>query len=136
MKASRSYNLQPIIELTVLPGNGVAELLAACAFNNTTNGVGPFSFTHVLTPQLQNLASRPSFTIGYLYNLIFGQVQALPVKSAEYRKPPIHLALTQDHRLPRSITLSCRKREKQDIPDMDMDILEAHTDQYDVRDAM
>ncbi|KAH6709639.1 hypothetical protein BKA61DRAFT_678523 [Leptodontidium sp. MPI-SDFR-AT-0119] len=136
LNSHTALNLRILQFLAEADSNGVAELLAACAFNNTTNGVGPFSFTHVLTPQLQNLASRPSFTIGYLYNLIFGQVQALPVKSAEYRKPPIHLALTQDHRLPRSITLSCRKREKQDIPDMDMDILEAHTDQYDVRDAM
>ncbi|KAH7364583.1 hypothetical protein BKA65DRAFT_491666 [Rhexocercosporidium sp. MPI-PUGE-AT-0058] len=117
-------------------GNGVTELLAACAFNNTTKGVGPFSFTHVLISQLKNLVSRPSFTIGYLYNLMFAQVQALPVKSAEYRKPPIHLVLTQDHRFPRSITLSCRKPEKQDIPDISMDMLEEHADQYAVLDSV
>ncbi|PMD32388.1 hypothetical protein L207DRAFT_500093 [Hyaloscypha variabilis F] len=87
-------------------GNGVTELLAACAFNNSANGVGPFSFTHVLVSQLRVLVNKPSFTVGYLYNLLFTEVQGLPVKAAEFRKPPIHLVLTQDHRLPRSITLS------------------------------
>ena len=89
-----------------LSGNGVTELLAACTFNNSANGVGPFSFTHVLVSQLRVLVNKPSFTVGYLYNLLFTEVQGLPVKAAEFRKPPIHLVLTQDHRLPRSITLS------------------------------
>jgi hypothetical protein len=57
----------------------------------------------------------PSFTIGYLYNVIFTEIQTLPVKAAEFRKPPIHLVLNQDHRLPRSITLSA-KRLIQDTP--------------------
>ncbi|KAE8443543.1 hypothetical protein EG329_001783 [Mollisiaceae sp. DMI_Dod_QoI] len=99
-------------------GNGVTELLAACAFNNSANGVGPFSFTHSLVSQLRNLANMPCFTIGYLYNTIFTEIQGLPVKAAEFRKPPIHLVLTQDHRLPRSITLSPNRLRIQDIPDI------------------
>ncbi|KAF8854102.1 hypothetical protein BDZ45DRAFT_597553 [Acephala macrosclerotiorum] len=95
-------------------GNGVTELLAACAFNNSANGVGPFSFTHALVSQLRNLVNMPCFTIGYLYNIIFTYIQGLPVKAAEFRKPPIHLVLTQDHRLPRSITLSARRFQIQD----------------------
>ncbi|KAE9364287.1 hypothetical protein N431DRAFT_421152 [Stipitochalara longipes BDJ] len=95
-------------------GNGVTELLAACAFNNSANGVGPFSFTHALISQLRILVNMPSFTVGYLYNLLFTEIQGLPVKAAELRKPPIHLVLTQDHRLPRSITLSTKRPPLED----------------------
>ena len=55
----------------LIPGNGVTELMAAYAFNGIANCVGPFSFTHSLVTQLHRMARMPSFTIGYLYNIIF-----------------------------------------------------------------
>lgn len=100
-----------IIEVTNFrQGNGVTELIAACAFNNTANGVGPFSFTHALISQLRKLVQMPSFTVGYLYNLLFADIQTLRVDGEHRKKVPIHLVLTQDHRLPRSITLSAKRR--------------------------
>jgi hypothetical protein len=47
-------------------GNGVTELIAACAYNASANGVGAFSFTNALVAKLKHLAQWPSFTIGYL----------------------------------------------------------------------
>jgi hypothetical protein len=90
-------------------GNGVTELMAACAFNNTANGVGPFSFTHALVAQLRKLIHMPSFTVGYLYNLLFTEIQSLRIEDAQRKKAPVHLVLTQDHRLPRSITISAKR---------------------------
>ncbi len=79
----------------------------------------------MLITQLRNLANKPHFTVGYLYNLIFAQVQGLPVKSAEYKKPPIHLVLTQDYRLPRSITLSAKRPVRQSNSDFHTIMLES-----------
>jgi hypothetical protein len=90
-------------------GNGVTELIAACAFNNTANGVGPFSFTHALISQLRKLIHMPSFTVGYLYNLLFTEIQSLRIDDIQRKKAPVHLVLTQDHRLPRSITISAKR---------------------------
>jgi hypothetical protein len=92
-----------------IPGNGVTELLAACAFNNIANGVGPYSFTHALISQLRKLAHLPFFTVGYLYNLLFAKIQSLEIDDVSRKKAPIHLVLTQDHRLPRSIRISARR---------------------------
>ncbi|TVY45494.1 hypothetical protein LSUB1_G000873 [Lachnellula subtilissima] len=89
-------------------GNGVTELLAACAFNSIANGVGLYSFTHALISQLQKLARMPAFTVGYLYNLIFAEIQSLQIDDAQRKKAPIHLVLSQDHRLPRSIRISAK----------------------------
>ncbi|TVY46156.1 GATA zinc finger domain-containing protein, partial [Lachnellula occidentalis] len=91
-------------------GNGVTELLAACAFNSIANGVGPTSFTHALISQLRKLARMPALTVGYLYNLIFAEIQGLQIEDPQRKKAPIHLVLTQDHRLPRSIRISARPR--------------------------
>src|SRR3954470_24394412 len=40
-------------------GEGVTELISACAFNSRTNGVGPYSFTNALVIELQDLSRRP-----------------------------------------------------------------------------
>lgn len=87
----------------------MTELLAACAFNNIANGVGPYSFTHALISQLRKLAHLPFFTVGYLYNLLFAKIQSLEIDDVSRKKPPIHLVLTQDRRLPRSIQISPRR---------------------------
>jgi hypothetical protein len=50
----------------------------------------------------------PSFTVGYLYNLLFTEIQGLPIEDAQRKKAPVHLVLTQDHHLPRSITISAK----------------------------
>lgn len=97
------------IALTISAGNGVTELLAACAFNSIANGVGPFSFTHALISQLRKLVYVPVFSIGYLYNLLFTEIQSWRLENSQHKKAPIHLVLTQDHRLPRSITLSAKR---------------------------
>ena len=91
--------------LTICIGNGVTELIAACAFNDSTNGVGRFSFTHALIGQLTKLVSMPSFTVGYLYNLLFAEIQGWRKEDTRHKKAPVHLVLTQDHRLPRSIKI-------------------------------
>jgi hypothetical protein len=52
----------------------------------------------------------PSFTVGYLYNLLFTEIQSLRIDDAQRKKAPIHLVLTQDHRLPRSIRISAKPR--------------------------
>jgi hypothetical protein len=107
MKVCSVSSYQYLCELEpTYVGNGVTELIAACAFNNTANGVGPFSFTHALVAQLRKLVHMPSFNVGYLYNLLFTEIQSLRIEDAQRKKAPVHLVLTQDHRLPRSITIS------------------------------
>ncbi|RDW75191.1 hypothetical protein BP6252_06333 [Coleophoma cylindrospora] len=82
-------------------GNGVTELIAACAFNNTANGVGPFSFTRTLISQLRKLAHRPSYTVAYLYNLIFAEIQGWRVEDSRHKKAPgSHLRPYPDHYQP------------------------------------
>ena len=90
-------------------GNGVTELIAACAFNDSTNGVGRFSFTHALIGQLSKLSHMPFFTVGYLYNLLFTEIQGWRKEDTRHKKAPVHIILTQDHRLPRSIKLSSKR---------------------------
>ncbi len=75
-------------------GNGVTELIASCAFNNTANGVGQFSFTHALISQLRRLVHNPFFTVGYLYNLLYAEIQRLPVKDSKYRYLPFKTLLS------------------------------------------
>ncbi|PMD44771.1 hypothetical protein L207DRAFT_286342 [Hyaloscypha variabilis F] len=87
-------------------GNGVTELIAACAYNAVANGVGRYSFTHALNSKLRQLSQLPCFNIGYLYNAIFSEVQSWKVEDARFLKAPVHLVLSQNHDLPRSICLS------------------------------
>lgn len=87
-------------------GNGVTELIAACAYNAIANGVGPFSFTHALIAKLRLVAQLPGFNTGFLYNAIFTEVQGWRIEDSRFKKAPIHLVLSQDQRQPRSIRLS------------------------------
>jgi len=87
-------------------GNGVTELIAACAYNATANGVGPFSFTHALNAKLRQLSQLPSFSIGQLYNAIFTEVQGWRLEDSHHKKAPVHLVLSQNQGFPRSICLS------------------------------
>jgi hypothetical protein len=96
--------------LTKDEGDGVTELLAACSFNSIANGVGPFSLTHALLSQLRKRVSMPSFTVGYLYNLLFTEIQSWRLEDARHKRAPIHLVLTQDYRLPRTIILSAKQQ--------------------------
>ncbi|KAN0116756.1 hypothetical protein V8E51_002733 [Hyaloscypha variabilis] len=91
-------------------GNGVTELIAACAYNAIANGVGRFSFTHALISRLRMLASLPYFTIGFLYNSLFTEIQSWRIEDSRYKKAPIHLVLSQNNERPRSIRLSSRLR--------------------------
>ena len=91
-------------------GNGVTELIAACAYNSTANGVGLFSFTHALNEKLRFLSGWPSFTIGYLYNSLFTEIQSWRISDSRHKKAPVHLVLSQNHEHPRSIRISSNIR--------------------------
>ena len=91
-------------------GNGVTELISACAYNAIANGVGYYSFTKELTIELRDLSTKPSFTVAELYRNVFSRIQARRPEDGRERHPaPIHLSLTQDNpQYPRSIQLSIR----------------------------
>ncbi|KAH7350614.1 hypothetical protein BKA65DRAFT_475994 [Rhexocercosporidium sp. MPI-PUGE-AT-0058] len=96
-------------------GNGVNELISACAFNETANGVGPFSFTSALVTELRLLGNRPSFSVGELYKKIFFRTQCrMPEElyadgtERERHPAPIHLVLTHGCPVPRSILLPAK----------------------------
>ncbi|KAL2071832.1 hypothetical protein VTL71DRAFT_13067 [Oculimacula yallundae] len=96
-------------------GNGVNELISACAFNETANGVGPFSFTNALVTELRLLGNRPSFSVGELYKKIFFRTQCrMPEElyadgtERERHPAPIHLVLTQGGTVPRGIQLPAK----------------------------
>jgi hypothetical protein len=88
-------------------GNGVTELISACAYNSQANGVGSYSFTKELIIELRELSRRPMFTVAELYKNVFGRIQSRKPEDEDMRErhpAPIHLSLTQDHpRYPRSI---------------------------------
>ncbi|KAL3428499.1 hypothetical protein PVAG01_02008 [Phlyctema vagabunda] len=86
-------------------GNGVTELIGACAFNVNANGVGEFSFTTALSKELRAFSKIPSFTVGRLYNNLLRRTQ-MTLSHMTLQKAPVHVVLTQDHKLPRSIQLS------------------------------
>jgi hypothetical protein len=88
-------------------GEGVTELISACAWNSEANGVGPYSFTNALVIELQDLVKKPSFSTGELYSNIFSRIQArMPENGAERHPAPVHLILTNDSNYRRSIQLS------------------------------
>lgn len=96
-------------------GAGVNELISACAWNETANGVGPYSFTSALVIELRRLSQKPSFSVGELYRNIFWRTQSrMPEdirqegRERERHPAPIHLVLTPDA-TPRSIQLSVRQ---------------------------
>jgi len=104
-------------------GNGVNELISACAFNETANGVGPFSFTSALVTELRLLGNRPSFSVGELYKKIFFRTQCrMPEElyadgtERERHPAPIHLVLTQGGPVPRSIQLPARVGPQRPVP--------------------
>jgi hypothetical protein len=90
-------------------GEGLTELISACAWNSEANGVGPYSFTNALVIELQDLAKRPFFSTGELYGNIFSRIQGrMPENGMERHPAPVHLVLTNDSQYPRSIQLSKR----------------------------
>jgi hypothetical protein len=68
--------------------------------------VGRYSFTHALNAKLRQLSQLPCFNIGHLYNAIFSEVQSWKIEDSRFLKAPVHLLLSQNHDLPRSIRLS------------------------------
>ena len=94
-------------------GNGVTEIISACAWNQIANGVGPYSLTNALVIELEALKWRTNFSIGELYRNIYLRTQnRMPEqlsndgRNLERHPAPIHLVLTQDPKKPRSIQLS------------------------------
>jgi len=99
---------------TTSEGNGVTEMISACAYNATANGVGYYSFTRELTIELRELSRRPSFTVAHLFRNAFSRIQARRPEDGRERHPaPVHFSLTQDNpEFPRSIQLSVRPGHK------------------------
>jgi hypothetical protein len=92
-------------------GNGVTELISACAYNSIANGVGPYSFTHSLIIELRELSRRKTFSVGELYSNIFCRIQCrLPEDGRERHPAPVHLVLTHESHYPRSIELSVQRK--------------------------
>lgn len=87
---------------TSTEGNGVTELIAACAFKRSSNTAKSPSFTKVIVNTLQRLSLMPSFTVNYFYNCIFEKCQALR-EFHHHKVDPIHIILGQDQGRPRSI---------------------------------
>jgi len=83
-------------------GNGVTELIAACAFKESANRVEPGSFTKLLINTLQRLSRMRSFTINYLYNCLSEKWQGFRQLNG-HNIDPIHVILGQDKGRPRSI---------------------------------
>jgi hypothetical protein len=94
---------------TASEGDGVTELISACAYNSQANGVGSYSFTKELIIELQQLSQQPSFTVAELYRNIFCRIQSRRPEDEGRRErhpAPIHLSLTQDHPIfPRTIQI-------------------------------
>jgi hypothetical protein len=95
-------------------GNGVTELLAACAFNGIANGVGPYSFTHALINQLRLLSSTSCFSTAILFNRLYTEIEGWRLIGKDFQRPPVHLVLSQDAQLPRSIQLSVQRPATKD----------------------
>jgi hypothetical protein len=96
-------------------GEGLTELISACAYNSKANGVGPYSFTHALVIELKELAKRPYFSVGELYGNIFCRIQArMPEDGTERHPAPVHLVLTNDTHYQQSIRISSRWNENRD----------------------
>jgi hypothetical protein len=87
---------------TSTEGNGVTELIAACAFKQSGNTAKLPSFTKLIVNTLQRLSIMPSFTVNYFYNCIFEKCQALR-EFHHHKIDPIHIILGQDKGRPRSI---------------------------------
>jgi hypothetical protein len=93
-------------------GNGVTELMTACAFDVTANGVGHYSFTKALTIELRLLSKKSSFPVGELYANVYCRIQyhlsqGIP---GERYPAPIHLQLTRDDEFLRGLRLSIQPR--------------------------
>ncbi|KAN0095850.1 hypothetical protein V8E51_016561, partial [Hyaloscypha variabilis] len=94
-------------------GNGVTEIISACAFDVIANGVGHYSFTKALTTELRLLSKKISFPVSELYTHIYCRAQhhlAQGIANEPY-PAPIHLQLTRDDQFERGLYLSI-----QDLP--------------------
>jgi hypothetical protein len=110
-------------------GNGVTELMSACAFDVVANGVGHYSFTKALTTELRLLSKKSSFPVGELYANIYCRIQYhLTQGVAGERYPaPIHLQLTRDDEFPRGLLLSVQQRPEREYFDLGVDTTEFTT---------
>jgi hypothetical protein len=108
-------------------GNGVTELMSACAFDVVANGVGHYSFTKALTTELRLLSKKSSFPVGELYANIYCRIQYhLTQGVAGERYPaPIHLQLTRDDEFPRGLQLSIQQRPERESFDLGVDTTES-----------
>jgi hypothetical protein len=92
-------------------GNGVTELMSACAFDMAANGVGHYSFTKALTIELRLLSRKRSFPVVELYTHVYCRAQSHMSQGIDNERypAPIHLILTRDDHFPRSIQLSIQE---------------------------
>jgi hypothetical protein len=98
-------------------GNGVTELMSACAFDAIANVVGHYSFTKALTIELRLLSKKRSFPVVELYTHIYCRAQYHMAQGIDNERypAPIHLLLTQDDNFPRSILLSILEPDSKTI---------------------
>jgi hypothetical protein len=106
-------------------GNGVTELMSACAFDMTANGVGHYSFTKALTIELRLLSKKRSFPVVELYTHIYCRAQHHMAQGIDNERypAPIHLLLTRDDHFPRSIQLSIQEPH----PEQDLSLEPGHS---------
>src|SRR2546423_891209 len=52
------------------------------------------------------MVQLPSFTVGYLYNVVFAETQGWRVEHSRLKRVPVHVALSQNNAHPRCIRLS------------------------------
>lgn len=90
-------------------GNGVTELIAACNYEASANGVGIYSFTHHLVTELRLLCSTKGyFTAADLWGHIYNRMQSHIAQGVQNERypAPVHFFITADKNFPRSIHLS------------------------------
>ncbi|TVY85278.1 Cholesterol oxidase [Lachnellula suecica] len=93
-------------------GNRTTELIAACTYDSTTNGIPSYSFTKELEIELRELSKLSSFSIGNLYDNVFSRVRIRASEEGRQHQSPVYLPLTQESpRSPRSIRLSVLKKD-------------------------
>ena len=90
-------------------GNGVTELMAACDYESTANGVGDFSFTHNLIIELRRFAKAGEpFNTAQLWERMYHRMQSHVAQEVENERypAPVHFILTRDPVFHRSIELA------------------------------
>jgi len=83
-------------------GSGITEVIAACGFETWAPGVGPHSFTRILTEELKYLCRTAPFSTALLHNVVLSRVKywkpryGTSASDQERRKTPIYIVLSNE----------------------------------------